>query len=155
MQRDRVHTLRTRSDGETERFGAALGERIRRGLTICITGPLGAGKTVLVRGICRGLGVEGGIVSPTFILLEMLAGRLPVAHVDLYRLEHESELEDIGVFDLLATDTVVLAEWGERSPALLAAADVVIRIEPEDADARAIEVDAAPAAAAGLGGAPW
>lgn len=155
MQRTRVHTLRTASDAETERFGAALGERIRAGLTISLTGALGAGKTVLVRGICRGLGVAGDIVSPTFILMEMLAGRREIAHIDLYRLEHESELEEIGVFDLLGGDTVVLVEWGERSPGLFAAADVEIAIDPDGAQARVITIAATPEAAADLGGLAW
>jgi tRNA threonylcarbamoyladenosine biosynthesis protein TsaE len=156
MRRTALYTLRTRSDGETERFGAAVGERIRHGLAVCISGPLGAGKTVWVRGVCRGLGVEGRVVSPTFILMEMLEGRLPVAHVDLYRLEHERELEEIGVFDLVDDDAVVvLAEWGERSPALLAAADVEVRIEPAGGSERAITVTATARAAAELGGIQW
>ena len=156
MRRTSLHTLRTASDVETERFGAALGERIRRGLVVCLTGPLGAGKTVLVRGLCRGLGVSGDIVSPTFILMEMLSGRMEIAHIDLYRLEHERELEDIGVFDLVDDDAVVvLAEWGERSPALLAAADVEIRIEPDGNDARVISIAATAQAAADLGGRAW
>ncbi|MDH4036093.1 MAG: tRNA (adenosine(37)-N6)-threonylcarbamoyltransferase complex ATPase subunit type 1 TsaE [Candidatus Krumholzibacteria bacterium] len=156
MRRTTLYTLRTRTDGETERFGAALGERIRRGLAVCISGPLGAGKTVLVRGVCRGLGVEGPVVSPTFILMEMLEGRLSIAHVDLYRLEHERELEEIGVFDLADDDTtVVLAEWGERSPALLAAADVEIRIQPDGEQVRVITVAATAQAAEQIGGIPW
>lgn len=156
MQRASLYTLLTRSDAETERFGAALGARIHRGLTVCISGPLGAGKTVLVRGLCRGLGVVGEIVSPTFILMEMLEGRLDIAHVDLYRLEHERELEDIGVFDLVDDDAVmVVAEWGERSLALLDAADVAITIEPDDAGARVISLAATPEAAADLGGLAW
>ena len=156
MRRTRLHTLHTASDADTERFGAALGVRITRGLTVCLCGPLGAGKTVLVRGMCRGLGVKGGIVSPTFILMEMMRGdTLEIAHIDLYRLEHERELEEIGVFDLLHGDTVVLAEWGERSPALLDAADAVIRIEPDAQGGRAIRVDAGEDAAAQLGDAAW
>jgi tRNA threonylcarbamoyladenosine biosynthesis protein TsaE len=156
MRRTRLHTLRTASDADTERYGAALGARIHRGLAICLTGPLGAGKTVLVRGICRGLGVTGDIVSPTFILMEMMRGNSPghsmeIAHIDLYRLEHERELEEIGVFDMLGGDTVVLAEWGDRSPALLDAADVVIHIEPAADGERTIVVEADADAAAQLG----
>jgi tRNA threonylcarbamoyladenosine biosynthesis protein TsaE len=156
MRRTALYTLRTRSDGETESLGAALGERVRSGLSVCISGPLGAGKTVLVRGMCRGLGVEGTVVSPTFILMEMLEGRLSIAHVDLYRLEHERELEEIGVFDLVDDGTtVVLVEWGERSPALLSAADVEIRIEPDGEGTRAITVAATAEAAAQIGGIQW
>jgi len=156
MRRTRLHTLRTTSDAETERYGAALGARITRGLAVCLTGPLGAGKTVLVRGICRGMGVTGDIVSPTFILMEMMRGsRMEVAHIDLYRLEHERELEEIGVFDMLGGDTVVLAEWGDRSPALLESADVVIHIEPGADGDRSITVEADTAAAMQLGDVAW
>jgi tRNA A37 threonylcarbamoyladenosine biosynthesis protein TsaE len=77
--------------------------------------------------------------------MEMLQGRVPVAHVDLYRLENESELENIGVLDM-PRDTVVLAEWGERSPQLAADADVSIRIHPGEGDTREIVVEATRAA---------
>ncbi len=155
MERILAYAVRTESDEETERFGAALGARIRRGFAVCLTGPLGAGKTVLVRGLCRGLGVADGVVSPTFILLETFDGRLPVAHVDLYRLEHERDLDDIGVFDLVDGRTVLLVEWGERSPALAGASEVEIRVTPDGPTSRRIDVSATPDVAAELGGARW
>lgn len=155
MRRSPLYTLRTASEADTGRVGALLGARIARGLVVCISGPLGAGKTVLVRGICRGLGVEGDIVSPTFILMETLRGRLDIAHIDLYRLEHERELEEIGVFDLLAGDTVVLVEWGERSPALFDACDAAVRLEPAADGGRVVTVTATAEAAAQLGGIAW
>jgi tRNA threonylcarbamoyladenosine biosynthesis protein TsaE len=155
MERILAYAVRTESDTETERFGAALGARIRRGVAICLTGPLGAGKTVLVRGLCRGLGVADGVVSPTFILLETFDGRLPVAHVDLYRLEHERDLDDIGVFDRIDGRTVLLVEWGERSPALAGAAEVEIRVSPEGPTSRRIDVAATQDVAAELAGARW
>jgi len=96
---------------------------------VSLVGPLGAGKTVLVGGLCRGLGIDENVVSPTFILLETFQGRLPVVHVDLYRLDHERELEDLGVFDYLRDGAVLLAEWGDRSPRLHNLAEVEIKIE--------------------------
>jgi tRNA threonylcarbamoyladenosine biosynthesis protein TsaE len=155
MARSVACTVRTGSRAETVQFGAELGARIRHGVCVCLSGPLGAGKTALVSGLCRGLGVTDPVVSPTFILLETFAGRLPVVHVDLYRLEHERELEDIGVFDTLGTGAVVLAEWGERSPGLFRAADIAIDIEPGDGDARTLVVSATPPLAADLAGCPW
>jgi tRNA threonylcarbamoyladenosine biosynthesis protein TsaE len=151
MSRELVHTVRTRDAAETERFGAALGARIRGGACVCLTGPLGAGKTVLVKGLCRGLGVIDAVTSPTFILMESFAGRLPIVHIDLYRLEHEREVEDIGAFDMLDGETVVIAEWGERSPLLHDAADLEVRIEPGEGSTRTLHVHATPEFARVLG----
>jgi tRNA threonylcarbamoyladenosine biosynthesis protein TsaE len=136
-------TVHTVSEAETARFGAELGECFTHSACVSLVGPLGAGKTVLVRGLCRGLGINEEVVSPTFILLETFQGRLPVVHVDLYRLEHERELEELGVYDYLRDGAVLLAEWGDRSPRLHAQADVEIRIEGTGPE-RSITVHAAP-----------
>ena len=136
-------TVHTASEAETARFGAELGECIEHGTCISLVAPLGAGKTVLVGGLCRGLGIGETVVSPTFILLETFQGRLPVVHVDLYRLEHERELEELGVFDYVRDGAVLLAEWGDRSPRLHGMADVEIRIEGEGSE-RSITVYAVP-----------
>ena len=136
-------TVHTASEAETARFGAGLGECLTHGACVSLVGPLGAGKTVLVGGLCRGLGIDEAIVSPTFILLETFQGRCPVVHVDLYRLEHERELEELGVFDYLRDGAVLLAEWGDRSPRLHAQADVEIRIEGSGNE-RSIAVYAVP-----------
>jgi len=139
-----VATLRTRSAAETARLGEAIGRRMTGGATVCLNGLLGAGKTVLVQGLCRGLDVADDVVSPTFILLEVFAGRVPVIHIDLYRLEHERELEALGVFELPGTDTVLLAEWGARSPHLMEVADISLDVTADGAEARTIKVSARP-----------
>src|SRR5918992_1667785 len=77
----------THGPGETEAAGAALARRLRPGDVVLVSGELGTGKTTFVRGACRALGVEGPVTSPTFTIGHVLAGRLEVAHVDLYRLE--------------------------------------------------------------------
>ncbi|HET6462318.1 MAG TPA: tRNA (adenosine(37)-N6)-threonylcarbamoyltransferase complex ATPase subunit type 1 TsaE [Candidatus Krumholzibacteria bacterium] len=136
-------TVHTASEAETARFGAELGACIEHGTCVSLVGPLGTGKTVLVTGLCRGLGIDETVVSPTFILLESFQGRLPVVHVDLYRLEHERELEELGVFDYVREGAVLLAEWGDRSPRLNDMAEVEIRIEGAG-DERSITVHAVP-----------
>ena len=136
-------TVHTASEADTARFGAELGECIEQGTCVSLVGPLGAGKTVLVRGLCRGFGIAEHVVSPTFILLETFEGRLPVVHVDLYRLEHERELEELGVFDYVRDGAVLLAEWGDRSPRLHGMADVEIKIEGTEGE-RSITVHAVP-----------
>jgi tRNA threonylcarbamoyladenosine biosynthesis protein TsaE len=136
-------TVHTASEADTARFGRELGECLEQGACVSLVGPLGAGKTVLVGGLCRGLGIAENVVSPTFILLETFEGRLPVVHVDLYRLDHERELEELGVFDYLRDGVVLLAEWGDRSPRLHGMAEVEIRIEGA-AGERSITVHAVP-----------
>jgi len=129
---------------DTQRHGAETARRLTGGACIALVGPLGAGKTEWVRGACRGLGIDDDVLSPTFILYEEFRGRLPVVHVDLYRLDHESEIEALGVFDLLGGDTVVLAEWADRSETLMAHADAVVTLADEGGDGRSIEVAYAP-----------
>jgi len=89
-------------------------------LTIALSGPLGAGKTEWVRGLADGLGVDAALVmSPTFVIATEYPGRRRLAHVDLYRLESEAELEAAGFLDLLRPGTVVAVEWADRLPGAL------------------------------------
>ncbi len=134
-------TLMMTSELITERFGAELGRRIDRGVCVSLVGSLGSGKSVLVRGICKGLDVEEDVLSPTFILFEEYEGRLPVVHLDLYRLEHERDIEELGVFDRLGDRSVILVEWGDRSGKILDASDVVLRLEVVTNTQRRIRAD--------------
>jgi tRNA threonylcarbamoyladenosine biosynthesis protein TsaE len=137
--RTEILTIRSTSPSVTEELGAKLGSRIDRGLCISLVGALGTGKTVFARGLCRGLGVEEFILSPTFILYEEFEGRLPVAHLDLYRLEHEREIEELGVFDKLSEECVVVTEWGDRSERLFNACDMVVSLRLRGANERDLE----------------
>jgi tRNA threonylcarbamoyladenosine biosynthesis protein TsaE len=104
----------------TERLGAALAGLLRPGDVVALFGGLGAGKTTLSRGVLRGLGHEGDVASPTFPIVQAYAPpdtRLPLWHVDLYRIEHPSELEELGL-DEARQDAAMLIEWPERLPAL-------------------------------------
>lgn len=141
VTRDHTKTFHTLSETVTMDLGAALGRRIEEGLCIVLVGSLGTGKSVLIRGICRGLGIGESVLSPTFILFEEYKGRLPVVHLDLYRLEHEGEVEELGAFDRIGDGSVVLVEWGDRSPRMLDASDVVIRLEMAGAAGRRITAD--------------
>lgn len=143
MERTTTYAWESSAPTTTARLGQTIGRRIDRGMCVSLTGPLGAGKTVLAGGICRGLGVGEEILSPTFILFEEFDGRLPVVHIDLYRLEHESEIEELGVFDRLDR-AVVLAEWGDRSESLLSRCDVVIELRPGGDTRRTIELTCTP-----------
>ena len=90
-----------------------LGERLRTGDVVLLTGELGAGKTTFVRGVARGMGSKADVASPTFQLIRVYPGRVQLAHVDLYRIENPSELNGLGL-DELADQGAVVVEWGER-----------------------------------------
>ena len=105
--------LTTGSPAETEREGVLLGERLRAGDVVLLTGELGAGKTTFVRGVAQGTGSQAHVASPTFQLVRVYPGRLQLAHIDLYRIESSAELRDLGLEELAAQGAVVV-EWGER-----------------------------------------
>lgn len=97
-------------------FGARLGEQLRSGDVVTLTGGLGVGKTTLARGVLRGLGYEGDVPSPTFAILqgyEPPETSLPLGHVDLYRIEDESDVDELGLDDWLADGALVI-EWPDR-----------------------------------------
>jgi len=106
----------SRSAAETDRLGQALGASVREGNVVALYGELGTGKTTLVRGLAAGLGAPPGLVSsPTFVLVHEYRGRLHLAHADLYRIESESELRQVGLSDYLDGRHVVVVEWAERA----------------------------------------
>jgi len=105
----------TASEALTEDLGRRLGLQLAGGEIILLHGDLGTGKTCLTRGICRGLGITGEIVSPTFTLVNTYPGRLTVHHLDFYRIEDDAPLEDIGIMEILDEvgdgRAVLVAEW--------------------------------------------
>lgn len=105
------------SADETKRLAAALAPLVQPCDVVLLNGDLGAGKTQFSQGFAAALGVTQPVTSPTFtILLEYPDGRIPLYHFDLYRLEDDEELEDIGYFDVLEDDGVSLVEWAEKFP---------------------------------------
>lgn len=105
----------SRSVAETESLGEAWAQEARRGWVIGLSGDLGTGKTQLVKGIARGLGVTERVHSPTFTLVnEYLNGRLALFHIDLYRLETPEQIHSAGLEAYLQPDGVTVVEWVER-----------------------------------------
>ena len=104
------------SEDETHQFGVSIGKALRGSELINMTGPLGTGKTVLARGIARGLDITGPIRSPSFNLMREYSGRLILRHWDLYRLD--SGFESLGLLESISDDSVVIVEWSDRWDAL-------------------------------------
>ena len=125
---------------DTEALGAELGRALRATpsapLVIALSGPLGAGKTTLARSVLRSLGVTGAIRSPTYTLIEPyeVPGR-SVQHLDLYRLTDPSEVEALGLRDLLVDGTIVLIEWPEHGGAAIPEADLTLQLSYADGGA--------------------
>lgn len=111
-------TLNTDAPEDTQAVGRALGKHACPGDVILLTGPLGAGKTCLTQGIAHGLGVDGYVRSPTFVLMTRHHGRLTLHHVDLYRIGSSDEAWDLGLEEQLSGDGLCVVEWPDRAPEL-------------------------------------
>ena len=101
------------SPKKTRNLGKIVGSCIEPGQIILLTGNLGSGKTVFVKGIAEGMGIKDQITSPTYSLINEYTGNPPLFHLDLYRLENSSRLNDIGVLDYLEREGVMVVEWPE------------------------------------------
>lgn len=135
------HVVQTASEAETLDHAAALASLLKPGDVVALRGDLGAGKTVFVRGAARALGVphSAGVRSPSYAMVHTYEGGLcPLAHLDLYRIGDEDELEALGFRDLLNGPWIVMIEWPERAPSLEAIVTWQIDFEEIDRDLRAI-----------------
>lgn len=123
-----VHLL---SHNRDETF--VLGEKLSDGLiandVLALSGDLGSGKTVLIQGVCRGLGVTDYVTSPTFTLIQEYAGKWPVYHFDFYRLDRIDQIENLGLDSYFESGGIALIEWAERGERLLPDDAIRIRIE--------------------------
>jgi len=136
-------TLATTSAEETRKLGAALAELLVPGDVISLTGDLGAGKTCLVQGAARALGVEDPVGSPTFVLVREYRGDLPIHHLDVYRLDRLQEVLDLGFEDLLDPRGVMFIEWGDVIEPLLPESFLELAITADiDDDTRRLDLAA-------------
>ena len=137
--------LVSRSSRQTIQLGARIGRALRRGDTVALHGPLGAGKTTLVKGIARSLGIEDTITSPSFTLIAEYDGtkdRRPVVlyHVDLYRISHPREIEDLGFEEILGGQGICVIEWAEKAEAYLGGSAIRIEISLHAGAVRHLEI---------------
>jgi tRNA threonylcarbamoyladenosine biosynthesis protein TsaE len=135
-----MSTLTTTSEQETSAAGREFARNLTAGAIVLLSGDLGAGKTAFVRGMAEGLGIQpGDVSSPTFTLIqEYRGGRLPLYHVDLYRLQ-AIEVEDLGLDELTLEGGVTAIEWPDRLPRPLPGS-VLVRIDHGDGDRRTIAI---------------
>lgn len=124
-----MFTCMTNSPEDTGHLAELVGQKIREGTVLCLEGDLGAGKTLFVQSLARTLGVEGDVTSPTFNLMNVYEGICRIYHFDLYRLETEEELEDIGFYEYTEEpEGIVVIEWPDKFPDSLPQDYVLVRI---------------------------
>ncbi len=126
---------RTTSVEDTRALAAELASLARPGDLVVLAGDLGTGKTAFTQGFARGLGVVEQVTSPAFVLVRSYVGRLPLTHLDVYRLDHLQELVDIGIAEMLDEGGVTIIEWGDVVTPVLPADFLEVRLalaEPDD-----------------------
>jgi tRNA threonylcarbamoyladenosine biosynthesis protein TsaE len=132
----------TRSAGETLALAGAVGKLLRAGDVVSVVGDLGAGKTVFARGVARALGITEPVVSPSFTIVREYDGRVPLVHVDVYRIDKLQELHDLGFEEVVRDDAITLVEWGDVVDALLPRERLDVRLTPGAGDDdRVVELD--------------
>ena len=120
--------LTSHSPEQTQQLGARIGELTLPGDILLLVGALGTGKTCLTQGIAWGLGIKEYAVSPSFVVIRELYGRLPLYHIDLYRLDHIEEIVELGLDDYLYGSGVCVVEWAEKGLSVLPTEHLMIQI---------------------------
>ena len=138
-------TFHSSSDEDTVKLGKIAGGLLPPGSTVILTGPLGAGKTVFVKGIAKGLHIASPVVSPSYTIAAMYEGTLPLAHIDLYRTGTDEELELLGFDELLNTTGINVIEWGEKARQFLDEDAIRVTIAIVSANERTITISNLPA----------
>ncbi|MGZ3424991.1 MAG: tRNA (adenosine(37)-N6)-threonylcarbamoyltransferase complex ATPase subunit type 1 TsaE [Polyangia bacterium] len=134
------------SHAETQTLGERLGRALVAGDVVALVGELGAGKTSFVQGLARGIGITGRVASPSFTIVNEHNGRLPLYHVDFYRLEDADELAAIGFEEYFGLGGVVVVEWADRFPRTLPDERLDVRIEITGEQTRRLHVSGPSAA---------
>ncbi|MBQ3965556.1 MAG: tRNA (adenosine(37)-N6)-threonylcarbamoyltransferase complex ATPase subunit type 1 TsaE [Treponema sp.] len=134
-------TLITHSEEETIALGKKIGSKLQKGDVIALQGTLGAGKTTITKGIALALGIEDTITSPTFCLISEYEGKMPLYHMDVYRLEGGEDFINLGVDDMLYGRGVCLIEWSEKIMEELPKKTIILRLEPKEDGSRTISLE--------------
>ena len=134
--------LRSHSARETARIGSALGQYAEAGDVFLLSGELGAGKTCLTQGIAKGMGIDEYVRSPTFVLVSIHQGRLPLYHIDIYRLDEVAEVVDLGLEEYLAGDGVSVIEWASKALEVFPQPYMLVTLTYEGENERLIQLEA-------------
>ena len=134
--------FRTHSPEETQEIGARIGSQLGSGDVVALIGDLGAGKTCLTQGIARGVGLyqDQTVNSPSYILINEYEGKIPIYHIDLYRLERLEDIVALGLEDYLEGDGICVIEWADRMSELLPESHIQVIITAEDEFTRTVEL---------------
>lgn len=132
----------SKSVKETIEIGRRLGKALRHGDVVALVGPLGSGKTTITRGIVKGLDAKenANVNSPTFVIVREYDGKIPVFHIDLYRVDKEENLESFGFRDYLGRDGVTIIEWADKFKEYLPKEHILIRLSAKDFKKRQIDI---------------
>jgi tRNA threonylcarbamoyladenosine biosynthesis protein TsaE len=131
------------SQADTARLGRTIGRALKGGEVLALIGDLGAGKTALVKGVAAGIHApKASVSSPTFVLMHHYHGRLPLVHVDFYRLRTQSDAENIGLHEYFDGTAVTAIEWADRFPALLPDDRLEVRLRHKSPTVRTVELSA-------------
>ncbi len=139
---DEVFSVRSSCEENTFGLGHKIGILVEPGQLILLSGDLGAGKTLLTQGICDGLGIEEDVTSPTYNLINEYEGDLTVYHMDLYRLEDEKDLYDLGFEDYIENGGIVIIEWPDLVYDLIPAEFIYIKIDVISNEERILRFEA-------------
>ena len=130
----------TKTSEETIELGFKIGQKLKKGNIIAMQGTLAAGKTTITKGIAKALEITDTITSPTFRLISEYYGKMPLYHMDVYRLEGSEDFENLGTEDMLYGDGVCIIEWSEKIMDSLPKETIIINIQPQDDGSRKIQI---------------
>lgn len=133
-------TFTTKTPDETIDLGRKIGRLLKKGDILAMQGTLAAGKTTITKGIAESLGVTDTITSPTFCLISEYEGKMPLYHMDVYRLEGTDDFENLGTDDMLYGEGISIIEWSEKIMDALPKKTIILKLEPQDDGSRIITI---------------